>query len=121
MAENLTINNLENGAVMERLEAALIDVLNDIGDVNKKATTPREITCKIKFSPDKDRTMLDISFNVSAKLAANHVVTGRAFFDEDTCTAQSFNPKKENQPELLLQFPSKDGSKIKVVGGGSVD
>lgn len=112
--DRLTIQSLEGGAVIERLEKALQEIMADIGDPNKRPTATRTIDCKIKITPDKDRTILLFDIDVTPKFAGGFSVKSKAFFDEDSCTAVEITPKKQ-EPELPLQFP-KD-SKIKVVGG----
>jgi hypothetical protein len=83
----LTVSTLEGGAVIERLEAALKEVLNDCGDINKLPDSVREIACKIKIKPDETRTILMIGIDVNTKLGQRYPVMARAFFDEDTCEA----------------------------------
>lgn len=114
--KTLTIQTLEGGAVIERLEKALQDVLEDIGNVNKRPTATRTIDCKIKITPDKDRTILLFDIDVTPKLAGGFSVKSKAFFDEDTCVAVEITAK---QPELPLQFSDKVNSKIKIVGGSA--
>jgi len=83
----LTISTLEGGAVIERLEEALKEILQDCGDINKLPDSAREITCKVKIKPDDTRTILMVCIDVNTKLGQRYPVSAKAFFDEDTCEA----------------------------------
>lgn len=113
LTRELSIATLEGGAVIERMEAALEDILKDCGDVNKIPDSVREITCKVKVKPDETRTILMIGIDINTKLGQNHPVLAKAFFDDDTCQAIEPTGKQQELP-LVMPEPKKP---ITVIGG----
>lgn len=57
LTRELTIEDLEGAAVLERLEYELQEVIADCFDVNKIPNSPREISCKIKNMIDLDKVI----------------------------------------------------------------
>lgn len=116
LTKELKISTLEGGAVIERLDEALKEVLTDCGDINKLPDSAREITCKIKVKPDEYRSFLKITIDVNTKLGLRHPVNAKAFFDEDTCEALEPTGK---QQELPFEIPKDDNKqeRMTIVGG----
>lgn len=112
LTRELTIENLEGGAVLERLEFELSEVLKDCADVNKEAESVREINCKIKIKPDSSRTVLLIGIETGNKLGKRHPVLAKAFLDEATGAAYEPTAKDTGLP-----FPQDDHGNMKVIGG----
>ncbi len=67
LTRELTIADLGGGAILERMEFELKEVIDDCFDVNKVADSPREILCKLKIKPDAQRTMLEVRQGVSMR------------------------------------------------------
>lgn len=67
LTRELKIEDLESGAVIERLEHELKEVLKDCADINKVPDSVREISCKIKIKPDQTRTVLLIGIETGTK------------------------------------------------------
>lgn len=114
LTRELTISTLEGGAVIERLEEALKEILADCGDINKLPSSVREIDCKIKIKPDDDRVVLDIGVEVNTKLGKPYPIKSIAFFNDDTCRAAEATGK---QQELPLEMPEKNSERMTVIGG----
>ena len=108
----LTIETMEGGAILERLEHELKEVLVDCCDINKVADSVREIALKIKIKPDAQRITLDIGFETSNKLGKRHPVLLRAFLDDETQTASELTAKEGSLP-----FPKDEQGKMTVIGG----
>ena len=114
LTRELTIATLENGAIIERLEAELKDVLQDCANVNKDPESVREINLKIKVKPDNSRTLLLIGIETSTKLGKRYPVIAKAFLDEDTGTAIEPTMK---QKELFTEDEQPIQRPIRVIGG----
>lgn len=110
LSKRLTIQDLEQGAVLERMEHELMEVLEDCADINKVADSVREITCKIKIKPDMNRCVLTIGIETGTKMGKRHPVLTKAFMDD---TGQAFEPRAK-QVDLF----SGEQDNITVIGGG---
>ena len=65
---NLSIVNIKEGAAVEMFDRALQKVLININDINT-TLAKREILLKMELLPSEDRTLVEINFGVSTKLA----------------------------------------------------
>ena len=65
----MSFDNLAGGALAERFEHVLEQVLRNMQDPNTKATTVRKITLTVSLKSDEERELVDITHDVSAKLA----------------------------------------------------
>jgi len=116
LEQELSIVDVEGGAIIERMEHELQEVLKDCADVNKEAESVREIVCKIKIKPDINRCVLLIGIETSAKLGKRHPIIARAWLDEET--GQAFEPTVR---EGNL-FPDEDKKpEITIIGGSRKD
>lgn len=67
--KELTLENLNGGAVKELFEEELKKVLVNINDINVEADFAREILIKVKIKPSKDRRAAITSVQAMSKLA----------------------------------------------------
>lgn len=67
--EIVTLESLSGGAVGERFNIALSEVLDNIIDPNTSATEERAITLKFKIKPDEEREVCSIKISSEVKLA----------------------------------------------------
>ena len=63
----MTIENLQDGVIIQRLESALSQVLFNIADLNTD-NGAREINLKIKIKPDETREIADVIIQCKTKL-----------------------------------------------------
>ena len=105
----LTIEDLEDGAILERLEHELVEVLKDCADVNKVPDSIREINLKVRIKPDFNRCVLTIGIETGSKLGKRHPILAKAFLDENT--GQAFEPKAKE----IDMFPENQGN-VTVIG-----
>jgi hypothetical protein len=68
--------NLAGGAITEKFDRALKELMTNIDDINTDAKAERSITIKVKFKPDPSRKTIAYKATVESKLAA-------ALADED--------------------------------------
>lgn len=97
LTRELTIADLGGGAVLERLEFELKEVLDDCFDVNKVADSPREISLKLKIKPDQYRYSIEITVQTGNKLGQRHPIERRAFMDDATRTVLEPTTKETEQ------------------------
>jgi hypothetical protein len=65
----VTLGTLAHGAGEELFSEELQKVLKNIADPNTDAKSAREITLKVRFTPNDDRTMGDTIVTCASKLA----------------------------------------------------
>ena len=113
LTRELTIEEFEGGAIIERLQHELDEVIKDCCDTNKVPDSVREVNFKMKIRPDARRMMLDIGFETSSKLGKRHPVISRAFLDESEGTASELTAKEGD----LFPDQEQNEPKITVIGG----
>lgn len=68
----INLEALAGGAFAEKLNEALMQVAENIQNPNTEATTKRQITVNIKFTPNKTRQMVGTQIAVTTKLQLLH-------------------------------------------------
>ncbi len=68
--EKVTLANLAKGAAVERFDAELARVLDNIADINTKCKSARTITLTVKIVPTEDRAIGAVDIGCSSKLAS---------------------------------------------------
>ena len=118
LTRDLTISTMEGGAVIERLELALKEVLADCADINKLPDGCREISCKIRVKPDGSRVVLALSVDINTKLGPRYPIGAMAWLNEDSGTAIEPTGK---QQELPLEMPASkqvdESERMTIIGG----
>lgn len=81
----INLEALPGGAFAEKLNEALMQVAENIQNPNTEATTKRQITVNIKFTPNKTRQMVGTQIAVTTKLAATEAIeiNGRTYCTKD--------------------------------------
>lgn len=70
----INLETLAGGAFAEKVNEALAQVAENILDPNTEPTAKREITVKIKFTPNKNRTLVGTTISVQPKLAPSEAI-----------------------------------------------
>lgn len=70
----INLETMAGGALAEKINQAMEEVARNIQNPNTNPTTKREITVKIKFSPNKSRNVSNTSIAVSTKLAPTEAI-----------------------------------------------
>ena len=70
----INLETLAGGAFAEKLNEALQEVAENIQNPNTEATAKRGITVTIKFTPNKNRQMVNTQIAVSTKLAPTEAI-----------------------------------------------
>ena len=86
----LNISNICGGAVPERFDLEVREVLKNIKDLNTAAEAKRTLTIKFEFSPSKDRNYVAVDMSVSRKNAVLETVSGGLFLRGDGDRVRAF-------------------------------
>jgi hypothetical protein len=78
--KTLDINNICKGAVPERFERELAEVLKNIADPSTPVKAKRRITIELEFKPFPDRDGANVVLSLKTKLAAVDPQPGSVFF-----------------------------------------
>jgi hypothetical protein len=98
--DNLTLGEIDQGNLILRSNKAIADVIRDIADPNKQATKPREVTVKIKFTPEKSRKAAEVSYSVSSKPAPHVESKSDIYLGKDSLGEPIAKPWLPNQQEM---------------------
>lgn len=80
---DLNFDTLANGALKERFNDAMSEVLSNIVDPNTEAKKVRKITLTLSFHPNEKRDFSNISFTVKPTLVPPVAVDTKIFIDRD--------------------------------------
>ena len=113
--EGISLISLKEGAAVELFDAELQKVLDNIMDPNTKPDSVREVILKVKFKPEKDRSMGIISIEPFSRLAPQAPVATRVFLGGKNGKGVAFehNPKQPSLP--FGQQDEKSARPIKVI------
>jgi hypothetical protein len=95
------MENIGGGAAREQFDDALCEVLANIQDPNTKAEAVREVTLKVKFKPNEDRTESIIEINVAPKLAPAKPYPSRIFIGKSIGGQPEAHEVNANQSNLF--------------------
>lgn len=79
----MNLDTLQGGAARERFDIELQKVLKNIADPNTRAEAKRSLTMTITLEPSERREHLEISVEVSSKLAKMRPTKSMAMLEED--------------------------------------
>ena len=82
--EDLALQKLCDGEVIEEIDAKLRELQRDIGNKRKVAKATRELVIKIRFKTDERQCVYAIESLVSTKLAPFDVDEGDRWFSKAT-------------------------------------
>lgn len=88
----INLETLAGGAFAEKLNEALMQVAENIQNPNTDATTKRQITVNIKFTPNKTRQMVGTQIAVTTKLAATEAIDTQMVMGVNMRPARSRSP-----------------------------
>ena len=95
--ETLSIENICGGAVAERFDRELVELLKNISDPNTLADQKRTITLEFQFMPFPDRSGATVHLICKGKLAAVEPVPGSVFFAKVGAIVKAYahDPRQE--------------------------
>ncbi len=80
---NTSIIEMARGAIMERVDLETARVVDNIADINTKATAKRKITITIEFVPDDTRQNIQVSATAKSTLAPTVPVSTSLYVTAD--------------------------------------
>lgn len=97
-SQTLSIENICGGAVPERFERELSELLKNISDPNTDAEQKRTIVLEFQFTPFPDRSGAQVVLLCKGKLATAEPVPGNIFFARNGAMlkAYSHDPRQDN-------------------------
>lgn len=78
-----SILEMGRGAIMERVDYEMAKVIENILDENTKATGVRELTVKIKLTPDDKREVIKVDTVASSKLQPTNSIVTALYLGKD--------------------------------------
>jgi len=78
-----SILEMGRGAIMERVDYEMAKVIKNILDENTKATGVRELTVKVKLTPDDKREVIKVDTITSSKLQPTNAIVTALYLGKD--------------------------------------
>ena len=102
--DTVSLNNIENGAVIEAVDHVLAECWNDILDPNTEAKSKRKITLTITLTPDEEREMVGVSSQVKVSLPGQRPTVTKVTIGQDQNGAKAHEWKsRQTLMEDVLQ------------------
>lgn len=98
--QEVRLDTLLGGAIEERFDDALQEVLQNIMDPNTDHKTQRKITLEIKFKANEDRDETEIDFQVKNKLAPPKPLGSRLLIGKEKGKAVAVEYSKQIPGQL---------------------
>lgn len=75
-----TMATMNGGGIIEKVDEAILKVLDNIDDVNTEATKKRRVTLEIEFSATKKRTEVKATSKVKVKLEPDEALETTLYY-----------------------------------------
>ena len=98
--KQVSLAELQNGAVVELFDDQLRKVLDNIADINTKPDSVRKIKIELAIKPDKTRKVAETKLSVSASLANIKPWESFMFFEKESGTGKISAFEDQPGPEL---------------------
>lgn len=83
MNNMISLDNFADGALAEKFNLALVEVLNNIRDMNTDFKPKRKVTLELTIVPSEDRELAEVIINTKTKLAPAKAVPAILIIDTD--------------------------------------
>ena len=98
-----SLDSLANGALLEKFNAAMSKVTENIADPNTKAKAKRKIIMEIICSPDKDRDFIPMEIAVKTVLAPSENIASRIVIGRDKNGKAISNEYNGNKNQIHME------------------
>lgn len=115
----LDLQNIANGALQEKVNAAMQKVLTNLQDPNTPWKNKRQINIKIAFTQNEERDDTGVEISVDTKLAPVSPVATRMMIGKDLKTGETY--AKEYGKQVKGQLGFNDCYPEQVIGEDLVD
>ncbi|WMM24071.1 replication terminator protein [Tissierella sp. MB52-C2] len=105
MNNAINLEKFAGGALAEKFNLALKEVLENIADPNTKPETKRKLTLELTFVPSEDRELSIVGIDTKTKLAATKSVATKILIDRDGqggIIASEYNNQLKGQQYLQV-------------------
>jgi hypothetical protein len=109
MAKHIRIEDIQGGGFIERINAELERVTENINDINTIAKAPRKITAEIVVTPDEDRGDLKIVTKTKLTLVGEKHVESVGYMSRTKDGAVIREHAKAHVQQELFAGATKDG------------
>jgi hypothetical protein len=93
--DNLKIEQIKGGAVIEMINTELQTVFDDIADPNKEGKSVRKVTVELVFSPSEDGLVGTLTSRVKSSLGKQRDLPATVYFGQENgkgiCAEQNRN------------------------------
>lgn len=79
----LNLETFANGALAERMNQALKEVLENIADPNTDTKPKRKLTLELTFQSDEERELTEVEITAKVKLAPRSSISTKILIDKD--------------------------------------
>jgi len=79
----INLETFANGALAERMNQGLKEVLENIADKNTDSKPKRKLTLDMTFSTDEERELTEVTITAKAKLAPRSAIATKIIIDKD--------------------------------------
>lgn len=83
MDKMINLETFANGALAERMNQGLKEVLENIADKNTDSKPKRKLTLDMTFSTDEERELTEVTITAKAKLAPRSAIATKIIIDKD--------------------------------------
>ncbi|NFB30638.1 replication terminator protein [Clostridium botulinum] len=83
MEKMINLETFADGALAERMNQALKEVLENIADPNTEWKTKRKLNLEMKFTTGADRELTEVEIVAKTKLAPKESVSTKIIIDKD--------------------------------------
>lgn len=83
MEKMINLETFANGALAERMNQALKEVLENIADKNTDSKPKRKLTVDMTFATDEERELTEVTITAKTKLAPRSAVATKIIIDKD--------------------------------------
>ncbi|MEG0153012.1 MAG: replication terminator protein [Cellulosilyticaceae bacterium] len=83
MEKMINLETFANGALAERMDQALKEVLENIADKNTDSNPKRKLTLEMIFASDEERELTEVTIAAKTKLAPRSSVATKIIIDKD--------------------------------------
>jgi hypothetical protein len=106
--EKLSVINMLGGAVLEGLDIAIIECVENMADINRKRNANRQVILKINMKPlDDSRTLFHYDFDIDTKQARREPIANAGTAEIKVDGTSGVYAKERNQKQEKL--PLGDG------------
>lgn len=115
----LRIEEIQDGAVIEKINRVIQKVLNNIVDPNTKADAKRELVMTMTFKPNEERAIGALEISVLPKLAGDKSIKTALILNEKEGQGYASEMNSGQYKMDLPEYQEESFQKIRAIGGNA--